>query len=388
MWNNSKLWAGLVLAAWIALTGAGAAEFHSGKVIKLDGEFNDVVFLSGGQLVITAKVADDIFASGGELNFTGASADHVITAGGQLTFTDAQIKTIVATGGHIILDKTQVSNDVIIAGGEIHIDEGSNVASTAVIAGGEITIDGKIGGDATIRGGQITINGEITGNADLAAHEIHLGPHAVIGGNLKHRTADLVVSPGAQIKGQITAIPLNEKELKAKAASFILVASVIGLLILCGMALSVLVVAGVFAGHMQATDRAIRGKIFSTLGIGVLVAIGMPILIVVFAATVVGLPLAFLLIAFYLAVQPLAFASVAHATGMAIRGGFSGGRSDTVPGALGRVAYALLGLAIIVVLGIIPVVGKLVWVVVCILGPGASVRELFRVLARSEATTA
>ena len=55
-----------------------------------------------------------------------------------------------------------------------------------------------------MRAGEITINGEIGGNADLAAHEIRLGPKAVINGNLRYRTprpADLIVSPGATIEG-------------------------------------------------------------------------------------------------------------------------------------------------------------------------------------------
>jgi cytoskeletal protein CcmA (bactofilin family) len=378
---------GVALAVGLAslIGGAGAGEFRSGDEIKLDGDFNDVVFVSGGQLAIGAKVMDDIFATGGELNYTGASADHVITAGGQITFTNVQVKDIVAAGGEIILSNTQVGDDVILAGGQITISQDSRVASSAVIAGGEVTIGGSVGGDATIRAGEIRIDGEILGNADFSGHEIRLGPKAVIGGNLRHRTENLIIEPGATIKGEITDLPYDQHGLEKKAIGILLVASAIGLLILAGMALSVLVIAGVFAGHMQATDRSIRGRIFSTLGIGLLATICFPVLFIVLLATVIGLPLAFLMLALWLAVQPLAFASAAHATGMAIRSGFGGGKVDSIPGVGGRMAYALLGLAILVVFGLVPIVGQLVWVVAGILGFGATIRELYRVLARPEA---
>src|SRR5262249_16278675 len=143
----------------------------------------------------------------------------------------------------------------------------------------------------------------------------------------------------------------------------------------------VLVLAGVFAGHMRATDRAIRGNILSTLGIGVLALVGIPILCLILAATGVGIPLALFLFAFWIAVQPLCFSGVAHATGMAIRGGFNRGEERAAPGAGGRVAYALLGLAILVVLGIVPVVGHIVWLVASILGLGATMRVLYVELA-------
>lgn len=385
---RTRLGLGLGIALALGFAGslpATAIEFKSGDEIRLDGEFKDLVFLSGGKLAIGARVTDDIFAAGGELNYVGAGADHVITAGGQITFTGAQVKDIVAAGGHIVLENTQVSDDVIIAGGEIRISADSRVASSAVITGGDITIDGSVGGDVTIRGGEARIDGTITGNVDITAHEIRLGPKAVIEGTLKHRTADLIVEPGATIKGEITALPYDEEGMKKTAVTILLIASVVGLLILAGMGICTLVVAGLFAGHMQATDRAIRSKFFSTLLIGLLATIGLPVLCVLFLATVIGIPLALVLLAFWLAVQPLAFAGVAHATGMAIRSGFGGERAGTTPGAGGRIAYALLGLAILVVLGVIPFVGHIVWLLVGILGLGATVRELYRVLARPDA---
>jgi cytoskeletal protein CcmA (bactofilin family) len=386
---RQRLGLGLAMIAWLAGLGwAAAAEFRSGKQIQLDGDFNDVVFVSGGELAIGAKVMDDIFASGGKLRYTGASADHIITAGGEITFTNAEVKTIVAAGGQIQLNNTRVSNNVIITGGEITIGEGSHVGKSAVIAGGHVTIDGTVVGDVTLRAGEITINGQIDGNADLAAHEIRLGPKAVIGGNLRYRTqnpADLVVSPGATIKGQTTALPLDVKKLKERALAIVLVASVIGLIILAGAGLSVLVLAGVFAGHMQATDRIIRGRIFSTLGVGLLVAVGFPVFFIILLASVIGIPLALVLLAVCIAVQPLALAAVAHATGMAIRGGFGGRRGDrTPPRAGGRVAYALLGLAILVVVGLVPIIGSLVWLVASILGLGATITQLFAALAKPE----
>lgn len=377
---------GLALALGVAggATPALATEFQSGKEITLNGDHSDLVFLSGGKLAIGAKVMDDIFASGGELNYEGAGADHVITAGGKINFKNVQVKDIIAAGGHIRIEGSQISDDVVIAGGEISIAADSRIASSAVIAGGDITLDGSVGGDVTIRGGEARINGTVTGNVDITAHEIRLGPKAVIEGTLKHRTADLIVEPGATIKGEISALPYDEEGMKKTAVTIVLIASVVGLLILAGMGICTLVVAGLFAGHMQATDRAIRGKFFSTLGIGLLATIGLPVLCVLLLATVIGLPLALVLLAFWLAVQPLAFAAVAHATGMAIRSGFGGERAATTPGAGGRMAYALLGLAILVVLGIIPVIGHLVWLLAGILGLGATVRELYRVLARPD----
>lgn len=388
MKSRIGFWGWLLLAGWLAGLGAApAAEFKSGKEIDLSGDFGDLVFLSGGKLAIGARVADDIFASGGELNYTGASADHVLTAGGEITFDGAQVKTIIAAGGHLILNNTQVSNDVVMAGGDIKISDNSTVASSAVIAGGRITIDGKVGGDVTIRAGEITINGEVSGNADLAAEEVHLGPRAVIGGNLKHRTADLVVAPGATIKGEITKVPYEDK-LKKQAAKFMVIASAAAMVFLVVLGLTILVSAGVFAGLMQATDRAIRGKTLSTLGIGLLVCVGFPVLIAISMASIIGIPIGLILIAFMFGAMLLALACVAHATGMAVRSGFSRGSRAGLPGAGGRILYALLGLAILIVLGLVPFIGHVVWIVASILGVGAASRVLFGALARTQAEAA
>ncbi len=96
------------------------------------------------------------------------------------------------------MTNTKVSGHIIAAGHVIEISPDTTVASTVILMGEDVTVDGKVGGDAVLRGHKITINGEVDGNVDAVANEVRLGPHAVVGGNIKHRSAAFVVGTGAR----------------------------------------------------------------------------------------------------------------------------------------------------------------------------------------------
>ena len=133
---------------------------------------------------------------------------------------------------------------------------------------------------------------------------------------------------------------------------------------------------------MKSSAGFIRAKPLKSLGIGALVAIGVPFAIVLLVISVVGAPLAMLLGAICLTVTPIAVAATAYLVGMEAHKLVT--KQTELPATWGpRLLYSALGAAVILGLGLIPLLGLLVWLFAMLFGLGAVVLRGGKALAVS-----
>jgi cytoskeletal protein CcmA (bactofilin family) len=350
-----------------------------GEFSAIDGQVPGLAFVKGPQVRITAQVAGDIFAVSRDLRVEGAKADHFFLAGRELDLAPAAARDIIAAGARIQLRSGEVGDDVVAAGGEISLAPDVKIQGSTVLAARQLRMEGAVGRALMAGGDRVELNGPVAGDARIHAHEIVIGPRARIGGDLHLRGDRIEIAPGAVIQGRTIREAFRPRQPPARLALPAILFA-LGALIMVGL------VATALPELMERVDGRLRSRFWATLGIGVLILLFALPVIVVLLATVLGAPLALLLAFAYFLAMPLAFAGVSYSIGEFIRGRLARGRPAASPSRAARAGWTVLTALAIILLGMIPLLGALIWLLVEAAGLGALAVQL--VPRRGEAVPA
>lgn len=265
-------------------------------------------------------------------------------------------------------DVSAVAGDVRIEGdveGNLEAVGGSvtiagTVQGDVEAAGGSVTIteDGVVGGTTSIGAGTVVVDGTLEGDAEIGAETIQLGESASIAGDLRY---------GGNLQGNTDAVAGDIEQDSSVGvdlaptiqpiASWLFAAYALVLNLVLGAALLAL-----FPRFSDGVaDRVSSAPARSGLaGLGVLV--GVPILLIALAITVIGIPFSIV----------GAFAFVLVVWIGIVYGRFAiGAWLLSLVGVGSRWLALLVGLVIGAALGLIPIVGGLLNLLVLLLGIGA-----------------
>lgn len=369
----SRLWIILILlAAFPFATGILRAqiETQSGDVVDAGEALSDMAFFAAGELVINTKSQDDIFAAGGDIKLNGAQADHMIVAGGDVIVTDVTFSDLIVAGGDVDLVSGTVVDDVIATAGDLSLNQDFVIKGSAVLTGGDVLIDTPIGGELRAAAGRLRLNADVEGDAHLVGEEVLIGPNVRIGGDIRHRATKFSIDPSAVVTGAIIELePAATPDIESwsvKAATSI---AIFAIAFFIGMAVLIVVIALVLPGLMNSAADMIQTKPLSTLGIGFLVTVAAPVVISLLFATVFGIPLALLIGVIYLAAAPVAVAAFIYFAGMVARQ-LMASNTDERPSPIARTIWSALAAFVLVLLGLIPIAGGLVWLFAYVIGMG------------------
>ena len=120
-----------------------------------------------------------------------------------------------------------------------------------------------------------------------------------------------------------------------------------------------------------------RTRIGPSIGLGLLLFFGLPLLAVIALVTVVGIPLGLGLLAALLLIHALGYSAAAWVLGRSI-----------LRGPTAWVVAFLVGWAVLRVVALIPILGGLVWFAAVVLGLGALAVAIWRARSASQATAA
>jgi cytoskeletal protein CcmA (bactofilin family) len=332
--------------------------FVAGEEVSTRGEISGSSVLAGGRIDSAARVHGDAVLFGGDIKVTGETDE-----------------SLYAFGGDIDLNG-RVREDVRVAGGQVTIGPAAEVLGDITIAGGRVDIEGKVAGEIRVAGGDVRLNGAVGGNVYVRAGQLQIGPNARIDGLLRYHTKEApAVDPAATVKGGIE--PRAERWYGRWTGSDSGIAGpgwfglfVIGTIII----LASPTLGGRLLGHWRTRTGA-------AIGFGLLCLLATPIALVLCAITIIGLPLAVVLLLAYL----LALL-VGHVSGLVALGQW--GLARMAPARSGAIGWQILALAaallVVGVLGRLPIVGKIVGLAVVVLGTGALLIELSRLMRSSE----
>jgi cytoskeletal protein CcmA (bactofilin family) len=244
-------------------------------------------------------------------------------------------------------------NDQIVMNGRLIVAEGDTV-DTAVLFHGSATIDGTVTKSVVVLDGPTEISGHVQQDVFVFNGAVTVRSGARIDGDLVTSETP-TVEPGATILGQQQRVSTRFDAGAIGVASrfawwlgYSVSTLVLGLLLL------------LFAPRVDAAIvRAMREHTGASIGFGALVFFLLPIVAVLMLVIIVALPLGlFMLLALGL-LYTVGYVAGAHAIGRLL-----------VKEPTSRFLAFLAGLAILRAIGLVPVLGGLVWVLASIFGLG------------------
>jgi cytoskeletal protein CcmA (bactofilin family) len=330
----------------VASSTSHAAQFREGSQLELRGAYAENLFAAGRMLDVDVTSSEDIFLAGGDIRFHGDTRQGLILAGGDVALAGARMRNFVGAGGTLRIDGSEVTQDLVAAGGEIDIGSASHVRGTATHRGGKIILAGKFDGDVDVRG-----------------NRLELAPSAVISGNLNHEVTSLEISPGARILGQAIAVAPQGRSGRAIAGAILA-----GFFLFLGFLLVAPILALIFPGILENGAAQIRVGAWRTLGRGAVVALLLPFAWFGLLMSGIGTPIALVLTPLLIFGGALSWSVAVYALGLRLA------RSQALT--LGqRFRWTLLASLIALIVWGIPLVGPLLNLLAFLEGVGALYAE-------------
>jgi hypothetical protein len=263
----------------------------------------------------------------------------------------------------------QASEAFVVLSGRADVPQGQTVGDLVVFHG-SATVDGTVNGSLTAFDAPVVISGRVNGDVVAFNGRVELRSGANVTGDVVSQSAPVVAS-GATIGGAAKRLQTNTNwegfGWAGKLAWWLAVSIstlVVGLLLiwLIGRGASTVLEAG-------------RTRVGPSLGLGLGLFFGLPLLAIIALVTVVGIPLGLGLGAALLLIYALGYSAAAWILGRSIV------REPTA-----WVVAFLVGWAILRVVALVPILGGLVWFAAVVFGLGALAVAIWR--ARTPSRTA
>lgn len=335
---------------------AHAAQFRSGDRVEISGAaINENMYIGAGQVKVSSPVNGDLFISGGDIEVTSPVKGDVAIAGGNITLSGP------------------VSGDVRIAGGNIKIE--GTISGELLVAGGQVAISADAStGQVWAGAGQLTIAGS-TEKVTTGVGELTIADTAHIKGDISYTSnEEAKVGSNATIAGQLTRhtppMPEGKKPVQAAIAGTSLASLLSGFIMLLLFMYAMPHKAAALATNW-------RQQFAANLLWGIITLIVTPIVTILLFVSIIGLPLGFVTLALYLVGLYLANLITILAVGTWVR-------SLLVKTPAGKIDWlsALLGLAAILIISLVPIIGTAAIVVAFVAGLGTLVRHDFGLYQR------
>lgn len=260
-------------------------------------------------LLIEQPVDHDVYAASREVNVRSTVDGDLVAAGQRVTVEGAVTGDIIAAAQNIEI-RAEVSDDLRVAGQHVRVTSpvaghivaagqvvtvGQQIGDWAWLAGDTVEVVGNVGGDLKIRARKITINAEIDGDADLIGDELHLGPSAILRGEVRWRSENEAdINPGAQIDGEFIkeALPGYSKERGTGG----------GLFFTLSVFVAVVVLFLLFSRQLRASADRVGSRPGMSLLLGFAVLGTTPLIAILLLVTRIGVWLGLAVLGLYLVV--------------------------------------------------------------------------------------
>lgn len=396
---RARLLLALSLALAVVLTAGSTAlagEFISGDVYRLapDQVVQDDLYIGANEVYIEGTLDGDLYAGATVIHITGEVKGDVFAAANSVIIQGPVGDDVFAAGNGVLID-APVGGDLFAAGGGgsaafampgipattiaspgVRVTSQAQIGGDAFLVGGLAEMDGHVMQDLRMFSGEARLQGRVDGNAEIRAEQIAVDAQARVAGILTYSTPEQMELP-AGVAEQFRYEPPARAEETARPLSRILGWIVRTILIFLGFLLLGLALHRFAPQTLERPLAFLRQDPVMTgvwgLVAGVLLAV-IPIvsgLLVIFTwifwglwpALVVGLLLFGALVALWI-FSPLL-------TGLWLGERIRERLGGETPLWLGMA----LGLAVLVLLSRVPLLGALVYLLSFVLALGALLRS-------------
>ena len=324
--------------------------FQANDELKTDQNINHSTFSAGNNVENNGQVNGILFSAGNNLR-TNGSAEYAFLAGNNIDI-NANIEKDLFVAGNIININAPVNRDLYAFGSTVNLN--SNVAQNAFVAGSKI---------------QIADNVIINGNLSIDAESIALGENVKVTGLLSYNKEAVTKNLNSANYGSVSTYenPKIEKETPSPQSKLLLAIFkfISALIIFC---LAILLLPKLPRKFAEVTNSG--NAIAKQLGIGACALILVPVAAFFLIFTIVGMPLALILLAIYfIALYLSSYISGIYLGHIVITKVF-----NQKPNAYGSI---LLGIALIIMLTLVPVIGGAIKLLAICLGLGIIIDLIF-----------
>lgn len=364
-WGRSAgLLAVMLVAAGIP-TGALAAVVRRGETVTLGPEevVDEDLYIFGGTVLIQGTVRGDVVSAAKRLEIAGTVEGDVLSVAGELRIS-GQVRGSVRSAAGTLVVAGSVGEDGVLAGGQVWLEPGARVGRDVFLAANDAELLGPVGGEVQAAAEKLSLGAPVSGNVRAEVGTLQLTDAAHIGGSLRYRSArDSHLAPGATVVGPVERLsPQQHRE----GPFLTLIGWIRSLVGLFALGLLLVLLTPDFARRLPAT---LRQAPWRSLGWGAAVFVGTPML----AALIflVGVMLG----GWWIGLFALGLYAVALALCFPVVGMFLGRWLLDRLGKAGTplVLALLLGLALLTLVGQVPVLGALIVLATVLFGLGALV---------------
>ena len=320
---------------------------RSAERVEVRGTVNGDVILAGSNVIIDGNVNGSVYAAGSKVEVRGTVQGNVHAAGSEVVYGGQGAGSVFLAGSTVESSSQAKAKNIFAAGSDV--DVAGELSSNAYAAGSRLIYSAKTGGDVS-----------------LAASQITVASSATIAGNLKYQSEQQAkVENDRSIAGSINRVQetrqsTSERFLARLADTAYWLAANIAIAAVLLWFTPRLYVPALAAFRNQSVNNYLKGVIF---------VIFVPVGLLIGLLTIVGIPLMLLLGLVYILVLVLSPTASAYFVGdwllkrlqpeKKLRDSYSA-----------RISSASIGFFTLAVLGLVPLVGALITVLVFFLGVG------------------
>jgi cytoskeletal protein CcmA (bactofilin family) len=346
--------------------GAMAAMVRQGETVTIgpDEVINEDLYVFGRTVLIQGTVRGDLITFARRVEIPGTIEGDVLSAAGDTRISGQVGGSIRAAAGTLAI-AGQVEEDSVLAAGEVRIEPGARVGRDVFVAANEAILQAPVVGDVQAAAETLTVGAPVTGNVRAEVGTLRVTEGASIGGSLRYRAGkDAEIASGATVAGPVERLAPTQRPGKGPLLSVIgWVRSLVGLFAL-GLLLVLLL-----PDFSRRVPVTLIQSPWRSLGWGAAVFVGTPLL-----AALIFL-LGVMLGGWWIGLIALGAYAVALALCFPVVGMFIGrwllerfGKAGT------PLVWALLvGLALLTLVGRVPVLGALIVLATILFGLGALV---------------
>ncbi len=359
----------VALLAVLAIPGWGMTKRTGPSVTVASGEtVDDTLFASGEVVDIDGVVNGDLITGARDVNIRGTVKGNLFAWNQHVEITGTVEGSVFSFAQIVELRGGRVGHNLYSWSQFLRLQPGARVEQDVVQGSQQAEINGSVGRNLMSFSGRADIRGQIGRNLDIRTGGVTLAAPAKVGGDLKayvRRSSDVRVGSGVTIGGKTeTHITVRRSRFTRPAfyiwrAIALLGAFLVGWLLLTLVPRFFISVAGAVSSWGR------------SLGLGAVILIVTPVLVVIACLTLIGMPLGILTLFVYLASLYLAKIFVGVFLGRALLG-------EPQDGGRARLLGLFLGLLVITVVTQIPFgIGAIFGACVLCVGLGAMGWQLY-----------
>jgi cytoskeletal protein CcmA (bactofilin family) len=348
---------------------------HDEKSVAIPaGEtIDDTVIVSAEHVDIAGNVTGDLIVAGREIRIRGRVGGQVLAAGRTVDISGDVAGSVTAAAATLGVSSAHIGNNLFGAGSTVDVATQARIDGNAVLAAERVLLAGTVGRDVLGGGETVDISGTLGGKLTAYAGALNVLAPAHIAGDVVgyvDGTDNLSVAPGAVVGGEVQT-KLLERDVEKNR--YLSPGFYVAQLLRFAAAFVVGLILFTLAPQLRTISIDSAGAALRAAGVGLVALVATPIIAVLVALTVIGIPLG--VFGLLLWVVGLYLAKI-------IVGDLIGDRlldsEDEPP----HFALPLaLGLALVIVLVNLPLVGGVISFLLTVFGLGLLVLHLQRQFA-------